>query len=246
MSMHDSGPSPERRGPAPRKPVRPSIRPFTRTLMDKPFQPFEQQILQRMVASEQDFRIFCMFGRPVGPSLPGCERPVTIRGRVYDSRILRTLYIGAATERILAGADAVPSPQADTDGRERPADPAETLHSRTVVQRMLQPLLRDATLLEVAGHAKPTFCFAHLGTVLATLCFENFSTAADPLATVHDIADGLAKEGLLHAPSDIIDLDGVAMFSLGFKGTPRGRAHLAEHVLPRWECARVRRSRSLG
>lgn len=191
--------------------------------MDKPFQPFEQQILQRMIASEQDFRIFCMFGRPVGASLPGCERPVTIRGRVYDSRILRTLYLGAATEHMLAGADAVPSPQAGTDPHERSVGPAEIVNSRTVVQRMLRPLLRDATLLEVAGHAKSTFCFAHLGTVLATLCFEHFSTAADPLATVHDIADGLAKEGLLHAPADIIDPGGVSMFSLGFKGTPRGR-----------------------
>lgn len=244
MSIPDSGSSPERRGPAPRKPVRPSIRPFTRTLLDKPFQPFEDQILRRMLASERDFRIFCMFGRPVSGPLPGCERPVVIRHRAYDSRVLRALYLGSAMDHMLslpgdpAGATVALDPAADGS-----AEPT-AISGSSALRSLLHPLLRDAVLLEVASQARPTHRFDHLGPALATLCFEHFVGCPEPLRAIVTIADALASEGLLHGPSDIVEAAGSPMFSLGHQGTPKGRAHLAEHVLPKWECARLRRART--
>jgi len=240
MSIPDSGASPERRDPAPRKPVRPSIRPYTRTLLGKPFQPFEDQILQRMLASERDFRIFCMFGRPVCGPLPGCPRPVVIRNRGYDARLLRAVYLGLSMDQLLSTQGTEPTAASEAATQDPDRSGTEALAT------LLRPLLMDAVLLEIAGHAKATWRLDPLGPALATLCFEHFTAHADPLQGIVDIADGLASQGMLQAPSDLIEVGGAPMFSLGYRGTPKGRAHLEEHVLPRWECARIRRSRLLG
>lgn len=240
MSIPDSGASPDRRDPAPRKPVRPSIRPYTRTLLDKPFQPFEDQILQRMLASEQDFRIFCMFGRPVCGPLPGCPRPVVIRNRGYDARLLRAVYLGLSMDHLLSSQRVEPAATAEATSHASERSGTEALAS------LLRPLLLDAVLLEIAGHAKTTWRLDPLGPALATLCFEHFTAHADPLQSLVDLADDLARQGLLQPPSDLIEVGGAPMFSLGYRGTPKGRAHLEEHVLPRWECARIRRSRLPG
>jgi hypothetical protein len=243
MSIPDSGASPERRDPTPRKPVRPSIRPYTRTLLDTPFQPFETQILQRMLASEQDFRIFCMFGRPVSPPCPGCERPVVIRNRTYNAPLLRAIYLGGSMDQLLSNGPLVEA--AGPEEASQHVQPPENT-GRRALATLLRPLLQDAVLLEIAGHAKATWRLDPLGPALATLCFEHFITVPDPLQGIVDIADALARQGLLQPPSDLIETGGAPMFSLGYSGTPKGRARLAEHVLPRWECARVRRSRLMG
>jgi hypothetical protein len=246
MSIPDSGPTP--RDPAPRKPVRPSIRPFTRTLMDKPFQPFEMQLLQRMLASERDFRIFCMFGRPTCGPLAGCDRPIVIRGRAYDSRVLRAVYLGTALETLLTSAGEQTAAQ--TNGGQTPEQPesaeAAPFTGTACLRSLLKPLLLDAILLEVAGSPRPVYRLDHIGQMLATLSFEHFAACPDPAAVISGLAQELAADGLLSGPSDILDVAGVPLFALGHVATPKGKAHVAGHVVPRWASARVRRTHAAG
>ncbi|NBX25828.1 MAG: hypothetical protein EBQ99_07240 [Planctomycetes bacterium] len=248
MSFPDSGPTPGPRDPAPRKPVRPSIRPFTRTLLDKPFQPFEMQLLQRMLANEQDFRIFCMFGRPICGPMAGCERPVVIRGRAYDSRVLRTVYLGTALESLLTSVgDQTTAPAAGAQTPDQPAATPEPPFTGTACLRsLLRPLLRDALLLEVASSPRPVYRLDHIGQTLATLSFEHFSACPDPASVVSALAQELVTDGLLGGPSDIVDVAGMPMFALGHMATPRGKAHVAGVVMPRWASARVRRTPAPG
>jgi hypothetical protein len=66
------------------------------------------------------------------------------------------------------------------------------------------------------------------------------------VAVVSSLAQELVGGGLLSGPSDILDVAGVPMFALGHVATPKGKAHVAGHVVPTWAIARVRRTHAAG
>lgn len=250
MSIPDSGSAPERRDPRPRKPVRPSILPFTRTLLDQPFQPFEWQMLERITASERNFRIFCMFGRPICAPLSGCERPIVIRGRAYDSGILRALYLGTAAEHLLTQTPEQASSQLLPINRESDSaatSPVPSITPESMIRQLLQPLLHDALLMELGTRPDGSPRLGHIGVVLATLCFEHFARCADPVQAVRDLAEELCMKDLLWAPIDsFMEVGDAPLFELAWRATDLGKDRISTNLMPKWECARVRRTRKRG
>jgi hypothetical protein len=84
------GPTPDRNP----SPVRPSLPFWKRTVFDlMPLRRREVNAFMQRIERENDFRLFCIFGKPGPLPVAGCHHPVMLDGQVYNADLVRATYL---------------------------------------------------------------------------------------------------------------------------------------------------------